>query len=68
MVSLGHPDLGVRRQRGYRDERGTCRALDGLVSRGPGSMVHYLLLTCLGLFALDMSGVAFRWVTNRISR
>jgi hypothetical protein len=31
-------------------------------------MVYYLLLTCLGLFALDMSGVAFRWVTNRISR
>ncbi len=29
---------------------------------------QYILLTCLGLFALDMSGVAFRWVTNKISR
>jgi len=31
-------------------------------------MIQYVLLTCLGLFALDMSGVAFRWVTNIVSR
>ena len=31
-------------------------------------MIQYVLLTCLGLFALDMSGVAFRWVTNLVSR
>lgn len=31
-------------------------------------MIQYVLPTCLGLFALDMSGVVFRWVTNIVSR
>jgi hypothetical protein len=31
-------------------------------------MIQYALLACAGLFTLDMSGVAFRWVTNVVSR
>jgi hypothetical protein len=31
-------------------------------------MIHYVLATFAGLFALDMSGVVFRWAFDKIGR